>query len=141
MKPPEILAMIEEAAGTRMFEMKKISALKTIEKKQKKVDEIQRVLQEEITPTLENLRKERSQYIQWSNNQTQLERVSRFCIAYDFYKAEETLKRDADELTGMQNSAKELEAKKEEWNKLISQNKAKINKLTEQKEKEMDNDL
>ena len=43
MKPPEILAMIEEAAGTRMFEMKKATALKTIEKKQKKVDEIERV--------------------------------------------------------------------------------------------------
>lgn len=141
MKPPEILAMIEEAAGTRMFEMKKVTALKTIEKKQKKVDEIQRVLEEEITPTLENLRKERSHYIQWSNNQTQLERLSRFCIAYDFYKSEETLKRSADELTGMQNSAKELEDKKEGWSQKIGQNKTKINKLTEQKEKEMDSDL
>lgn len=37
MKPPEILGMIEEAAGTRMFEHKKQSALKTIEKKQIKV--------------------------------------------------------------------------------------------------------
>lgn len=37
MKPPEILGMIEEAAGTRMFEQKKQSALKTITKKQIKV--------------------------------------------------------------------------------------------------------
>ena len=37
MKPPEILAMIEEAAGTRMYELKKENALKTIEKKEKKV--------------------------------------------------------------------------------------------------------
>lgn len=37
MKPPEILGMIEEAAGTRMFEQKKQSAQKTIEKKQQKV--------------------------------------------------------------------------------------------------------
>lgn len=37
MKPPEILGMIEEAAGTRMFEHKKQSAQKTIEKKQLKV--------------------------------------------------------------------------------------------------------
>jgi len=43
MKPPEILAMIEEAAGTRMFELKKANALKTIEKKDRKVDEINRV--------------------------------------------------------------------------------------------------
>ncbi len=37
MKPPEILGLIEEAAGTRMFEAKKAAALKTIEKKADKV--------------------------------------------------------------------------------------------------------
>ena len=36
MKPPEILSMLEEAAGTRMYENKKESALKTLEKKQTK---------------------------------------------------------------------------------------------------------
>jgi len=40
MKPPEILAMIEEAAGTRMFEERRDKALKTIAKKEKKLEEI-----------------------------------------------------------------------------------------------------
>jgi len=40
MRSVEILAMVEEAAGTRMFEDKKESAIKTIEKKDKKLDEI-----------------------------------------------------------------------------------------------------
>ncbi|CAL4215524.1 unnamed protein product, partial [Meganyctiphanes norvegica] len=40
MKPPEILAMIEEAAGTRMYESKKQTAQKTIEKKDAKLKEI-----------------------------------------------------------------------------------------------------
>jgi structural maintenance of chromosome 2 len=40
MKPPEILAMIEEAAGTRMFEERKEKALSTMAKKDKKVAEI-----------------------------------------------------------------------------------------------------
>lgn len=35
--------MIEEAAGTRMYECKKISAQKTIEKKEAKLKEIQTV--------------------------------------------------------------------------------------------------
>ena len=39
----EILGMIEEAAGTRMYEDKKKSALRTIEKKQHKLDEIDKV--------------------------------------------------------------------------------------------------
>ncbi|KAG4099856.1 RecF/RecN/SMC protein, partial [Neocallimastix lanati (nom. inval.)] len=40
MKPPEILAMIEEAAGTRMFEEKKKKARETMAKKDKKLEEI-----------------------------------------------------------------------------------------------------
>lgn len=43
MKPAEILSMIEEAAGTRMFEMKKQAAQRTIAKKQTKVEEINKV--------------------------------------------------------------------------------------------------
>jgi structural maintenance of chromosome 2 len=37
--------MLEEAAGTRMYENKKESALKTLEKKQTKVDEIDKLLE------------------------------------------------------------------------------------------------
>lgn len=43
MKPPEILGMLEEAAGTRMYENKKDAALRTLEKKQVKVTEIEKV--------------------------------------------------------------------------------------------------
>ncbi len=40
MKPPEILGLLEEAAGTKMYESKKQAALRTLEKKQIKLDEI-----------------------------------------------------------------------------------------------------
>lgn len=43
MKPPEILSMIEEAAGTKMYETKKAQSLKTIEKKDSKLREIDEV--------------------------------------------------------------------------------------------------
>lgn len=43
MKPQEILGLIEEAAGTSMFEERKVKALKTMERKQKKMEEIQQV--------------------------------------------------------------------------------------------------
>ena len=73
MKPPEILGMIEEAAGTRMYETKKIAAQKTIEKKQLKMDEIQKVLSEEITPTLNKLKADLDNYNQWVQNSTEME--------------------------------------------------------------------
>lgn len=43
MKGLEILGMIEEAAGTKLYEDKRLNALKTIEKKDKKVEEINQV--------------------------------------------------------------------------------------------------
>ena len=60
MKPMEVLGMVEEAAGTRMFEAKKQAALTTLEKKEAKVREIERVLADDIAPTLERLRAENS---------------------------------------------------------------------------------
>ena len=44
MKPLKILSMLEEAIGTRMYEMKKEDDLKTLENKQTKVNEIDNVL-------------------------------------------------------------------------------------------------
>lgn len=43
MRPQEILSMIEEAAGTSMFEEKKEKAVKTMSRKEKRLDEIQEV--------------------------------------------------------------------------------------------------
>jgi structural maintenance of chromosome 2 len=88
MKPPEILSMLEEAAGTRMYETKKESALQTLEKKQNKVDEINKLLNQEILPALEKLRGERTQYMQWANGNAELDRLKRFCIAFEFVQAE-----------------------------------------------------
>lgn len=52
MKPQEILSMIEEAAGTSLYESKKQSALKTIDKKDTKLVDINKILNEELSPTL-----------------------------------------------------------------------------------------
>jgi len=44
MKPPEILSMIEEATGTSMYESKKESAQRMMEKKENKLTQINKVL-------------------------------------------------------------------------------------------------
>lgn len=71
MKPSEILAMIEEAAGTRMFEERRDKAFKTMAKKDKKVDEINELLSQEIDPKLEKLRMEKRSF--W--NSSRLNRI------------------------------------------------------------------
>jgi structural maintenance of chromosome 2 len=40
MKPQEVLAMLEEATGVRLYEDQKTKALKTLAQKQGKVDEM-----------------------------------------------------------------------------------------------------
>ncbi|KAK9888184.1 hypothetical protein WA026_000453 [Henosepilachna vigintioctopunctata] len=73
MKPPEILAMLEEAAGTRMYEVKRQVALKTIEKKDSKLVELKSIIAEEITPKLNKLKEERAQYLEYQRMERELE--------------------------------------------------------------------
>lgn len=43
MKPAEILGLLEEAAGTKMYDKKREVALKTLEKKEKRLVDIDQV--------------------------------------------------------------------------------------------------
>lgn len=94
MKPPEILGLLEEAAGTKMYETKKQAALRTLEKKQLKVDEINKVLSEDIMPALDKLRREKVQYMEWQNASSKMERLQRFCVAYKYTEAKEYVVHD-----------------------------------------------
>ncbi|XP_053981783.1 structural maintenance of chromosomes protein 2 isoform X3 [Hylaeus volcanicus] len=84
MKPAEILSMIEEAAGTRMYENKKEAALKTIEKKDSKLMEINNILDEEIGPKLEKLKEEKTQYVEFQRIERELEYCKKICIAWKY---------------------------------------------------------
>ncbi|KAH9957598.1 hypothetical protein BC827DRAFT_651097 [Russula dissimulans] len=84
MRPKEILGMVEEAAGTRMFEERKDKAKKTMGKKEKRVDEITALLAEEITPKLDTLRAERRAFMQYQKTSAELERLARVLRAYEW---------------------------------------------------------
>ncbi|KAJ8247752.1 hypothetical protein GJAV_G00249880 [Gymnothorax javanicus] len=137
MKPPEILAMIEEAAGTRMYECKKISAQKTIEKKEAKLKEIQTILAEEITPTLEKLKEERSSYLEYQKLMREIEHLSRLYVAYLFVCAEEAQVKSADDLKVMQEDIAKLQEN-------MAENQRKVEELSlqiQQLEKKRDQDV
>ncbi|XP_066460520.1 structural maintenance of chromosomes protein 2 isoform X2 [Eleutherodactylus coqui] len=125
MKPPEILAMIEEAAGTRMYECKKVAAQKTIEKKEAKLKEIQTVLEEEISPTIHKLKEERSSYLEYQKISREIEHLSRLYVAYQFLCAEETKVRSAEELKEMQDSIQKLQ-------ETMAENEQKVKELSKE---------
>ncbi|XP_037491870.1 structural maintenance of chromosomes protein 2-1 isoform X2 [Jatropha curcas] len=137
MKPPEILSMLEEAAGTRMYETKKDAALKTLEKKQSKVDEINKLLDQEILPALEKLRKERIQYMQWANGNAELDRLKRFCIAYEYVQAEEIRENTIGEVEQIKAKISEIDGDTEKTQVEIQEMETKISKLTAEKEASM----
>ncbi|OII72046.1 uncharacterized protein cubi_01379 [Cryptosporidium ubiquitum] len=84
MKPKELLSMVEEAAGTRMYETKKQQSLKLIEKKDSKLEEINRMLEEDIIPKLERLKKERSDYLKLNSINEEIELIERLCILHNY---------------------------------------------------------
>ncbi|KAK2975820.1 hypothetical protein RJ640_022837, partial [Escallonia rubra] len=134
MKPPEILSMLEEAAGTRMYETKKEAALKTLEKKQSKVDEIDKLLDQEILPALEKLRKERMQYMQWANGNAELDRLKRFCIAFEYAQAEKIKDNAVQGVEGIKVKISEITGSTERMHIEVHEMEAKVSELAAAKE-------
>ncbi|KAI6245089.1 Structural maintenance of chromosomes protein 2 [Erysiphe necator] len=124
MKSLEILAMIEEAAGTRMFEDRRDRAFKTMAKKEMKVQEITELLRDEIEPKLEKLRTEKRAFLDFQQTQNDLERLTRLVVAHDYIKSNQKLNQ----------SQSDLEQKKLEMCKLEADSlklKSEIEYLTE----------
>ncbi|KAL7107353.1 hypothetical protein ACP275_06G048700 [Erythranthe tilingii] len=141
MKPPEILSMLEEAAGTRMYETKKEAALKTLEKKQSKVDEIDNLLDHEILPALEKLRKERTQYMQWANGNAELDRLKRFCIAYEYVQAEKIRDNAVHCVQEIRNKIVDIDASVGKMHEETQKMEKKVSELTAEKEASMGGEL
>lgn len=110
MKPAEVLSMVEEAAGTKMYENKKEIALKTIEKKERKKLEINSLLEDNISPSLKKLESERKHYMEWSKNGTEIDRLNRYETAYKYTVASKMLEQNADATTEISDEVKALDA-------------------------------
>lgn len=137
MKAEEILAMIEEAAGTRMFEDRRDKALKTMAKKQMKVEEISELLREEIDPKLEKLRQEKRAFLDFQQTQSDLERLTRLVVAHDHVRYSERLRQSAGDLEAKKQRAKDLEASAVRLKKEIEYLQEDIKKVKATREKEL----
>jgi structural maintenance of chromosome 2 len=115
MKPVEILSMIEEAAGTRMFEDRREKAVKTMSKKELKLREIEGLLKEEIEPKLEKLRAEKRAFLDFQQTQNDLERLTRLVVAHDYLRSGERLRVTGEEC---ENKGRKMQALEENAAKL-----------------------
>ncbi|KAK7550879.1 SMC2-like protein [Phyllosticta paracitricarpa] len=137
MKPQEILGMIEEAAGTRMFEDRKAKAFKTMAKKNSKLQEIEELLKEEIDPKLEKLRSEKRAFLDFQQTQNELERLTRLVVAHDWLRGNERLKNAVDDLEQKRQRETELGESAVRLKNEIEMLKEDIEQVKRRREKEL----
>ncbi|XP_014226654.1 structural maintenance of chromosomes protein 2 [Trichogramma pretiosum] len=141
MKPPEILSMIEEAAGTKMYETKKAQSLKLIEKKDSKLKEINDILKDELGPKIAKLKEERAQYLEYTRVTRELEHCKKIFIAWKFLQALDSSKKanqDVDKIKSKIESQKNKIIEGEENVKLIEE---QIIEVTNKKNSQEDGTL
>lgn len=137
MKSVEILAMIEEAAGTRMFEDRRDKALKTMAKKEMKLQEITELLRDEIEPKLEKLRGEKRAFLDFQQTQNDLERLTRLVVAHDYVRYKEKLEQSAADLEGKKQRRKDLEDSAARLKSEISHLEEDVQRVKAQRDKEL----
>ena len=137
MKPQEILAMIEEAAGTRMFEEKKEKALKTIGKKDQKLSEINDLMQNDIAPKLDKLKKEKADFMNFQKIEGEVERLKRFIVAHDFSMAEIRLENAKKQFDEKQELVQQLQDESKHLKRDLESIKSSLQEVIARKEKEM----
>lgn len=137
MKAVEILAMIEEAAGTRMFEDRRDKALKTMSKKEVKLQELRELLKDEIEPKLEKLRTEKRAFLDYQQTQNDLERLTRLVVAYDYLRGQEKLKQSAADLEAKKQRHSGLEESGQRLKTEIANLEEDIQRVRAQRDKEI----
>ena len=77
--------MLEETAGTSLYNEKKRESQKMIEKKEEKVKEVNDLLLKSIMPQISKLKKEREHYINYKNNETSLNNLNKQYKCVDYF--------------------------------------------------------
>ena len=136
MRALEILGMVEEAAGTRMFEERKDKAKKTMAKKDKRVQEITSILTEEIMPKLDKLREEKRTYLEFQKAEQEKERLEQTLLAWRWHDASKRIVSSGQQA---ENSRTEIEETKQQ--KKVDQDEIKaaeknVDRVTKARENE-----
>jgi structural maintenance of chromosome 2 len=137
MKPQEILGMVEEAAGTRMFEDRKDKAKKTMAKKDKRLQELSNILTEEIAPKLNKLREEKRAFLEYQKAESELERIERVLKAWDWTDYQTRLQSATENIEEKKQAKKQLEADKKQLKQEIDIAEKGLHRAHKKREEEM----
>lgn len=85
MRPTEILGLIEEAAGTGMYEKERIRAVKEIKERDAPLLETEALLNEEVRPKLEVWRKQKRDYLAYQQCSNSIEALERVVVGSQYH--------------------------------------------------------
>lgn len=138
MKPAETLSMIEEAAGTRMFEERKERAFRTMAKKDQKVREITALLEEEITPKLDRLREEKRSFLEYQKATSELERLTRLAKAHEWQSHHTQLRARSEHIDAhVRGALAARQAEVAEWTRQMHSIQRELEQLAHRREEEL----
>ncbi|KAF8706721.1 Structural maintenance of chromosomes protein, partial [Rhizoctonia solani] len=140
MGPREILGLIEEASGTRMYEEKKEKALRTISKKEKKVEDIEALLAEEINPKLVRLRKEKESYLAYTKAVSESERLGRLVSASQYTDYRSRLNQRKSDISTLSDHKSTLERSRKDKGKEQAKMSEEEAEVTRRRDEEMHKD-
>ncbi|WIA36579.1 hypothetical protein OEZ86_007870 [Tetradesmus obliquus] len=134
MKPHEILSLLEEASGTKLYERKKDAAMKTLAKKQTKLDEIDELMNTELLPSLRKLEKQCEQYHEYAVTSQRNEMLKRLCVANDYMQTQKVIESGEAELAAMAADVAQLQQQAAELEGEASDKASDIQGLQTEKE-------
>ncbi|GAW04476.1 condensin complex subunit SMC2 [Lentinula edodes] len=137
MRPQEILGMVEEAAGTRMFEERKEAARKKMSKKDKRMQEVTSILNEEITPKLNKLREEKRSFLEFQKSEKELEQLNRVLTAWEFQTLTQDVENAKGEIEQAKENAKMSKKEAEKQIKEVERAEQDMHKVQKQRDAEM----
>ncbi|XP_049851135.1 structural maintenance of chromosomes protein 2-like [Schistocerca gregaria] len=129
MRPREILGLLEEASGTRMFEAKKVSVRKRIDGHEAKVESIGKTLRETINPTLTKLKKDKALYARYLELKDRVSEQERAMVTCEYALAQRRAAEVRARLQDVENDPSESELALEEKKRELKEVQRRLKEL------------
>jgi structural maintenance of chromosome 2 len=141
MKPLEILGLLEEAAGTSMYENNKEKAIKAMKKKENKVEEINKTILDEISPHLEKLLKDKQNYLTWKSRENEINNLQKLLSAKNYQIKMEQISDKNSEIASIKENCQRIKTEYDLKSDNLNNFYKEMNKIEKLISKEDDEEL
>lgn len=136
MKPPEILAMVEEATGASRYELKKKTSQTSIERKEQALKMIDSMLDEQIAPNLSKLKNQMAGLQEYKRVTAELEHKTKVLIAYQYVVNQELCSGSETDVQDTRDQIAQKESEITQLTECVSQMQEQIRRLEREKDEE-----